>query len=173
MMQPNFSERLSQLLEAHAKVAPELLELEITETAAIEDVAGVADTVQRCNQLGVSFALDDFGVGYSSLTYLRRLPVAVIKVDQSFVRHMLHDADDLALVSGLINLSRDFKRDVVAEGVETAEHGAQLYKMGCYLVQGYGIAKPMPAEAVFDWVAGYKQDASWIDAAPLQFFDVD
>jgi len=163
MMQANFAERLASLLQSHHRVSPQLLELEITETAAIEDVAGVAETVHNCNLLGVSFALDDFGVGYSSLTYLRRLPVAVIKVDQSFVRDMLHDTDDLAVVSGLISLSRDFKRKVVAEGVETAEHGAKLLKMGCYLVQGYGIAKPMPAEAVLAWVAGYKQDASWTE----------
>lgn len=161
MMQPNFTERLANLLQAAPNVSPSMLELEITETAAIEDVAGVAETVQHCNELGVSFALDDFGVGYSSLTYLRRLPVAVIKIDQSFVRDMLHDADDMSVVSGLISLSRDFKRKVVAEGVETAEHGAQLLKMGCYLAQGYGIAKPMPAELVLAWVEGYRQDASW------------
>ncbi|OIQ96875.1 cyclic di-GMP phosphodiesterase Gmr [mine drainage metagenome] len=161
MMQMNFAERLASLLQNAPNVTPKLLELEITETAAIEDVAGVAETVHQCNLLGVSFALDDFGVGYSSLTYLRRLPVAVIKIDQSFVRDMLHDMDDLAVVSGLISLSRDFRRKVVAEGVETAEHGALLLKMGCYLAQGYGIAKPMPAEEVLAWVAGYKQDASW------------
>ena len=161
MIEVNFTERLEHLLKAAPNVQPNLLELEITETAAIEDVAGVADTVSKCNLLGVSFALDDFGVGYSSLTYLRRLPVAVIKIDQSFVRDMLHDADDLAVVAGVISLSRDFKRKVVAEGVETAEHGAQLLRMGCYLAQGYGIAKPMPADAVLAWVAAYKQDASW------------
>lgn len=161
MMQLNFAERLSCLLQQAPAVAPHLLELEITETAAIEDVAGVAATIGHCNSLGVSFALDDFGVGYSSLTYLRRLPVAVIKIDQSFVRDMLHDAEDLAVVSGLIGLSRDFKRKVVAEGVETAEHGALLLKMGCYLAQGYGIARPMPAENVLAWVEDYKQDAAW------------
>jgi EAL domain-containing protein (putative c-di-GMP-specific phosphodiesterase class I) len=109
----------------------------------------------------VSFALDDFGVGYSSLTYLRRLPVEVIKVDQSFVRDMLFDADDLAVVAGVISLSQGFKRQVVAEGVETAEHGLQLLKMGCHLAQGYGIARPMPAEAVPAWVEAYKPDVSW------------
>jgi diguanylate cyclase (GGDEF)-like protein/PAS domain S-box-containing protein len=161
MMQKDFTERLLFLLRAHPNVSPNLLELEITETAAIEDVAGVAETVHNCNLLGVTFALDDFGVGYSSLTYLRRLPVAAIKIDQSFVRDMLVDPDDLAVVSGLISLSRDFKRDVVAEGVETAAHGVQLLKMGCRLVQGYGIAKPMPADSVLAWVASYKQEASW------------
>lgn len=161
MTQADFAARLASLLRSCPSVAPDRLELEITETAAIEDIAGVAQTINNCKLLGVHFALDDFGVGYSSLTYLRRLPVEVIKVDQSFVRDMLHDADDLAVVSGLISLSRDFKRQVVAEGVETAEHGVQLLRMGCTLAQGYGIARPMPAEAVPAWVVGYKPDESW------------
>jgi len=161
MMHPDFAARLATLLRSYPDVAPSKLELEITETAAIEDIAGVAQTINSCKLLGVSFALDDFGVGYSSLTYLRRLPVEVIKVDQSFVRDMLHDDEDLAVVSGLISLSRDFKRQVVAEGVETVEHGLQLLKMGCYLAQGYGIARPMPAEEVQGWIASYKPDSSW------------
>lgn len=163
MIQANFASRLATLMRSFPCVAPSRLELEITETAAIEDIAGVAKTINSCKLQGVSFALDDFGVGYSSLTYLRRLPVEVIKVDQSFVCDMLHDADDLAVVSGVISLSRDFNRQVVAEGVETAEHGLQLLKMGCYLAQGFGIARPMPAEDVPAWIKGYKPDASWTE----------
>ena len=163
MIQANFSARLATLMRSFPCVVPGRLELEITETAAIEDMAGVAQTINSCKLLGVSFALDDFGVGYSSLTYMRRLPVEVIKIDQSFVCDMLHDADDLAVVSGVISLSRDFNRQVVAEGVETAEHGMQLLKMGCYLAQGFGIARPMPAEDVPAWIQGYKPDASWIE----------
>jgi len=140
---------------------PNMLELEITETAAIEDVAVVAKTINSCKQLGVSFALDDFGVGYSSLSYLRHLPVEVIKIDQSFIRDMLHDADDLAVVSGVISLSRSFGRQVVAEGVETAAHGVQLLKMGCRVAQGYGIARPMQASSVRQWIKEYKPDDSW------------
>ncbi|OIQ80321.1 cyclic di-GMP phosphodiesterase Gmr [mine drainage metagenome] len=161
MMQPDFAARLAALLHGMPQVAPDRLELEITETAAIENIAGVAQTINSCKLLGVSFALDDFGVGYSSLTYLRRLPVEVIKIDQSFVRDMLHDQEDLAVVSGLISLSRDFKRQVVAEGVETAEHGVHLLKMGCRLAQGYGIARPVPAEEVHAWVRAYRPDDSW------------
>lgn len=161
MVQKNFSERLTALLAEVPKVMPSKLELEITETAAIEDVAGVGQTIADCKVLGVSFALDDFGVGYSSLTYLRRLPVEVIKIDQSFVRDMLQDADDLAVVAGVISLSRDFKRKVVAEGVETPEQGVWLLRMGCSMVQGYGIARPMPANAVHTWVETYQHDASW------------
>lgn len=161
MMKGDFATRLAALLGNFPHIEPSHLELEITETAAIEDIAGVAETINSCKLLGVSFALDDFGVGYSSLTYLRRLPVEVIKVDQSFVRDMLHDDEDLAVVSGLISLSRDFKRQVIAEGVETAEHGVRLLKMGCHLAQGYGIARPMPAEVVPAWIRGYIPDKSW------------
>ncbi len=161
IVQSDFSERLALIFADFPQVAPGKLELEITETAAIEDISGVAQTISSCRQLGVSFALDDFGVGYSSLTYLRRLPVEVIKIDQSFVRDMLQDADDLAVVAGVISLSRDFKRKVVAEGVETAEQGVWLLRMGCSVVQGYGIARPMPADEVHAWVGGYQPDASW------------
>lgn len=161
MMQPNFATRLAEMLKQYPSVKPSQLMLEITETAAIEDIAGVARIVNSCKLLGVTFALDDFGVGYSSLTYLRRLPVDLVKIDQSFVRDMLHDTDDLAVVSGVISLSRDFKRQVVAEGVESAEHGERLLQMGCHLVQGYGIAKPMEANKVPGWVNGYQQDSAW------------
>jgi diguanylate cyclase (GGDEF)-like protein/PAS domain S-box-containing protein len=161
MVQENFTPRLAQLLSEFPEVEPAKLELEITETAAIEDVAGVVQTMNGCKSLGVSFALDDFGVGYSSLTYLRRLPVAVIKVDRSFVHDMLHDSNDLAMVAGIISLGRDFRCSVVAEGVETAEHGLQLLRMGCTVAQGYGIARPMPADQILDWIKAYQPNPTW------------
>lgn len=161
MVQLNFSKRLSMLLESYADVPANLLELEITETAVIEDIELVAKTIKTCREFGVKFALDDFGVGYSSLTYLRRLPVEVIKVDQSFVRDMLRDADDLAVVSSVISLGNSFGLDVVAEGVETVEHGVALKEMGCQFAQGYGISRPLPAKAFAGWVKAYIPDASW------------
>ncbi len=161
IVQPNFTERLILLLADFPEIAPHKIELEITETAAIEDVSGVANTINSCKQLGISFALDDFGVGYSSLTYLRRLPVETIKIDQSFVRDMLQDVDDLAVVAGVISLSRDFKRKVVAEGVENSEQGLWLLRMGCSVVQGYGVARPMPADEVQLWVESYRQAPDW------------
>jgi len=121
-----------------------------------------------CKLLGVSFALDDFGVGYSSLTYLRRLPVTVIKVDRSFVRDMLQDSNDLAMVAGIISLGRDFRCKVVAEGVETAEHGLQLLRMGCTVAQGYGIARPMPADQVYDWIRSYQPNAGWAEVGKVE-----
>jgi EAL domain-containing protein (putative c-di-GMP-specific phosphodiesterase class I) len=111
--------------------------------------------------MGVSFALDDFGTGYSSLTYLKRLPAETLKIDQSFVRDMLDDPGDLAIVNGVIGLAKSFDRMVIAEGVETRAHGELLLSIGCELAQGYGIARPMPVENVPDWVAGWHQQATW------------
>jgi EAL domain-containing protein (putative c-di-GMP-specific phosphodiesterase class I) len=116
-----------------------------------------------CQALGVSFALDDFGTGYSSLTYLKRLPAELLKIDQSFVRDMQSDADDLAIVQGVIGLAKAFGRQVIAEGVETAALGAVLLSMGCDLAQGYGIAKPMPSAEIPAWVDLWRADASWTD----------
>ena len=107
--------------------------------------------------------LDDFGTGYSSLTYLKRLRVATLKIDQSFVRDMLDDPDDLAILEGVIGLAAAFRREVVAEGVETIEHGTALLQLGCALAQGFGIARPMPPERLPDWVANWKPEKVWCD----------
>jgi EAL domain-containing protein (putative c-di-GMP-specific phosphodiesterase class I) len=102
--------------------------------------------------MGIRFALDDFGTGYSSLTYLKHLPVETLKIDQSFVRDMLDDANDLAIVNGVIGLARAFCRQVVAEGVETTAHRDVLVSIGCDVAQGFGIARPMPAKDFPAWV---------------------
>jgi diguanylate cyclase (GGDEF)-like protein/PAS domain S-box-containing protein len=161
LQQPDFTQRLTTLLAAHPNVKPCYLELEVLETSALDDVHHVSTTMLECIALGVSFALDDFGTGYSSLTYLRRLPANLIKIDQSFVRDMLIDTDDFAIVEGVIALAKSFKREVIAEGVETIEHGKALLQLGCNLAQGYGIAKPMPAHDVPVWVNNWRPDASW------------
>ncbi|MBA6364419.1 EAL domain-containing protein [Colwellia sp. BRX8-4] len=161
LQQPDFTQRLTTLLAAHPNVKPCYLELEVLETSALDDVHHVSTTMLECIALGVSFALDDFGTGYSSLTYLRRLPANLIKIDQSFVRDMLIDTDDFAIVEGVIALAKSFKREVIAEGVETIEHGKALLQLGCNLAQGYGIAKPMPAHDVPAWVNNWRPDASW------------
>ena len=161
LQQTNFVNRLTTLLVAHPDVSPCYLELEVLETSALEDVHHVSKTMSDCMEQGVKFAFDDFGTGYSSLTYLRRLPANLIKIDQSFVRDMLHDMDDLAIVEGVIALAKSFKRDVIAEGVETIAHGTALLQIGCELAQGYGIAKPMPAGDIPNWVSKWKPDTSW------------
>jgi len=161
LQKEGFTARLATLLAKHPTVAPVSLELEVLETSRLNDVEGVAEIMRACIELGVSFSLDDFGTGYSSLTYLRRLPARQIKIDQSFVRDMLIDPDDLAIVEGVIGLAKSFKREVIAEGVETIEHGSELLQLGCDLAQGYGIARPMQAKDLPEWVEKWRPDASW------------
>ncbi|WP_229205527.1 MULTISPECIES: bifunctional diguanylate cyclase/phosphodiesterase [unclassified Duganella] len=164
---PDFVERLTAILAEFPDVPPHMLELEILESSALSDIAHVRDIMHDCQALGISFALDDFGTGYSSMSYLKRLPADVLKIDQSFVRNMLVDRDDLHLVSAVIGLARSFGLGVIAEGVETIEHGAMLMRLGCDLVQGYGIARPMPADDVLSWVASFDTAAVWQAAASL------
>jgi EAL domain-containing protein (putative c-di-GMP-specific phosphodiesterase class I) len=163
LQQANFVERLRATLARHPTIKPSCLELEILETSALEDVAGVSFAIEACRNIGVMFALDDFGTGYSSLTYLKRLSVSMLKIDQSFVRDMLTDPDDLAILEGVIGLASAFRRSVIAEGVETIEHGTMLLQLGCDWAQGYGIARPMPAEAMPNWVETWRPDATWGD----------
>jgi len=138
------------------------LDIEILESVAMQNLGHVRSVIDACRAFGVLFALDDFGTGYSSLAYLKRLPVDILKIDQSFVRDMLNDDSDLAVVEGVISLAQVFRRQVIAEGVETAEQGAQLIRLGCEVAQGYGIARPMPGEAVLEWARCFKPDPSWI-----------
>ena len=161
LLKPDFVERLALALTAYPTVAAERLELEILETAALGDMHKAVEVLQRCMALGIRFSLDDFGTGYSSLTYLRKLPVATLKIDQSFVRDMLVDPDDLGIVHGVIQLAGAFHREVIAEGVETMEHGVALRAMGCHLTQGYGIAKPMPADRLPQWCVNWRVAGSW------------
>lgn len=161
LSQPDFTSELAQHLEHWPKVSAGNLKLEITESTALGDIASVAKVIEACHQLGVSFAVDDFGTGYSSLTYLRHLPAEMLKIDQSFVRDMLVDADDMAIIQGVIGLGMAFNRSVIAEGVESAEHGLRLMQLGCDLGQGYGIARPMPPVEMPRWVKEYKQDPIW------------
>ncbi|MDO8346718.1 MAG: EAL domain-containing protein [Rugosibacter sp.] len=161
LQQPDFSERLGIILARHPEIPPSDLELEVLETSALEDLVHATATIDACHTLGVDFALDDFGTGYSSLTYLKRLPVAMLKIDQSFVRDMLDDPDDLAILEGIIGLAAAFGREVIAEGVESVEHGDLLLQLGCHLGQGYGIARPMPADQIPGWIARWRPSDSW------------
>jgi len=118
------------------------------------------------------FALDDFGTGYSSLTYLKRLPVSMLKIDQSFVRDMLDDTDDLTILEGVVSLATAFHREVIAEGVETVEHGEMLLQLGCELAQGYGIARPMPAADFPGWAIAWKPHPAWRDLSSVKRGDL-
>nr|WP_225777144.1 GGDEF and EAL domain-containing protein [Pseudomonas sp. Marseille-Q3773] len=159
----DFAERLRQLLTEYPEVDPARLDLEIVESVAIDNLEHVGRCLDACRALGVRFSLDDFGTGYSSLNYLKRLPTQTIKIDQSFVRDILHDQDDLALTRAVIGLARAFGREVIAEGLESVEHGRVLMGLGCELAQGYCIARPMPASEVGNWAQAYRQPAQWRD----------
>jgi diguanylate cyclase (GGDEF)-like protein/PAS domain S-box-containing protein len=163
LQQNDFVLRLKAILARHPQVNPAKLELEVLETSALADIAQVSQVIEDCAEIGVRFALDDFGTGYSSLTYLKRLRVALLKIDQSFVRDMLDDPDDLAILEGVIGLAVAFKREVIAEGVETVEHGTALLQLGCELAQGYGIARPMPPEQLPAWAATWRPDDAWCE----------
>jgi diguanylate cyclase (GGDEF)-like protein/PAS domain S-box-containing protein len=168
LQQANFIKRLSTLLAAHPEVDPHYLELEILESSVLSDISQVFDTMNVCHELGVHFSLDDFGTGYSSLTHIKRLPAYLIKIDQSFVRDMLEDIDDLAIVESVVGLAKTFKREVIAEGVETIEHGVALLQLGCELAQGYGIARPMTAGDIPEWISNWKADDSWQAKSPIE-----
>jgi predicted signal transduction protein with EAL and GGDEF domain len=166
LLNPSFGQRLAQALAIEPTLPPECVKLEVLETAAIVDINLAVDILVQCRKLGVHFALDDFGTGYSSLTYLRKLPVDTLKIDQSFVRDMLVDSDDMGIVEGVIRLGEAFRKTIVAEGVETLEHGSALLAMGCTLAQGYGIARPMPAAQFMDWCARWRSEQRWLAWAP-------
>jgi diguanylate cyclase (GGDEF)-like protein/PAS domain S-box-containing protein len=156
LQEPDFSQRLAELLARHAEPLAGFLEIEITESAAHVDIEATSALLTRCRALGVRFSLDDFGTGFSNLTSLKRLPVDVLKIDRSFVHQMLDDAQDRAIVEGVIGLAGTFGCTVVAEGVESPAQARALLDMGCALGQGIGIAAPMPVAQVADWINQYR-----------------
>ena len=169
LQEADFMRKVTDLLTEFPEVSPRLIEMEILESAALAELKSASRIMSWCKDLGIDFALDDFGNGYSSLAYLKQLPAATLKIDQSFIRDMLEDPDSLAITEGILGLARAFQRDAIAEGVETLEHGIMLLQMGCDLGQGYGIARPMPASAVAAWAAAYRVDPRWIDAGATEW----
>jgi EAL domain-containing protein (putative c-di-GMP-specific phosphodiesterase class I) len=171
LQQADFIERFTEILAEFPDVPANGLDLEILETTAMHDLEAVSRRIQECARLGVDFALDDFGTGYSSLTYFRHLPVTFLKIDRSFVADILDNAEDQALVESLIGMAHALNRKVIAEGVETVEHGIPLLRYGCDYAQGFGIARPMPADEVIPWIDAWRLPESWkaaIDSGPFK-----
>ncbi|HNA66747.1 MAG TPA: EAL domain-containing protein [Rhodocyclaceae bacterium] len=166
LQQDTFAARLAERLSRHPELPAGRIELEILETAALEDLSRISRLMETCRRFGVSFALDDFGTGYASLAYLKHLPANLLKIDQSFIRDMLSDPEDHAIVQGIVGLAMAFRREVIAEGVESLAHGEALLALGCPLAQGYCIARPMPAAAVAPWVAHWCNPPEWSQPAP-------
>ena len=161
LQQNDFATWVAQCLQRHPGVPGHMVEIEITESAALYDLHAVTGTLESLRALGVAVSLDDFGTGYSSLTYLRRLPMDTLKIDQSFVHGMMNDPGDLAIVQGVIGLARSFGYRVIAEGVETIEQGQMLLQLGCPQAQGYCIGKPMPLEDFVGWTRTWQPPAGW------------
>ena len=129
-------------------LAPSSLDLEITESIAMHDVAHTGRVLAELADLGVQISMDDFGTGHSSLNYLKHFPIRRLKIDQSFVAGMTHDEKDKAIVATIISIARNLGLDVTAEGVETEEQAALLAALACADVQGYLFGVPVPAEDV-------------------------
>jgi diguanylate cyclase (GGDEF)-like protein len=156
---PELVEHLTELL-AEQDVAPNQIQLEITEGALMADPRRVLVTLHKLDRLGVALSLDDFGTGYSSLQHLRRLPLAEVKIDRSFVLGMASDPDDAAVVRSIIELARNLGLRVVAEGVEDDRTRHMLLEAGCEVAQGWLYARPMPADELVGWLARYHPLAS-------------
>ncbi|MDJ0656161.1 MAG: EAL domain-containing protein [Xanthomonadales bacterium] len=138
-------ERVSDVLSTTG-LPPAYLELEITETTLVDNLDHTADSLNRLRDLGVRLSLDDFGTGYSSLTYLKRFPLHRLKIDQSFVRDVMEDADDARIVSAIVSLAHNLGISVVAEGVESEEQLQFLRDLDCDEVQGYLMSPPVDSD---------------------------
>ena len=129
-----------------AGIDPAKLKLELTESLMLDDIEATIDKMLQLKQLGVSFSMDDFGTGHSSLSNLKRLPLEQIKIDRSFVRDLTIDPDDAIIIKAIINLSISLNLNVIAEGVETEAQCQFLYENGCNQYQGYLFSRPLPIE---------------------------
>ena len=139
--------RVSRALE-DSGLPPERLQLELTETVLMDDVDGHVAVMRDLKKLGLSLALDDFGKGYSSLSYLHRFPIDRIKIDRDFVRGLPNSRADQAIVSAVLSFARALEMEVVAEGVETEQHVDALRELGCEYAQGFFFHRPMEAERI-------------------------
>ncbi|WP_322784915.1 EAL domain-containing protein [Cupriavidus cauae] len=166
LLQPDFIMHLRGMLSRHPGAQPQDLELEILETSAVEDFVQVSQLMALCERMGLRFAIDDFGSGYSSLTYLKRLPAYLLKIDQGFIRDMLEDPDDIAILDALLALARSFGRNCIAEGVESIKHGEILLRLGCEWGQGYAIGHPMPVHEFEQWLHTWQVPVSWMGFKP-------
>jgi diguanylate cyclase (GGDEF)-like protein/PAS domain S-box-containing protein len=151
-----FIDRLRRQLNQYPRVPASHLQVEVLESAALRDIEKVGAIIRDCRNLGIRFALDDFGTGYSSLTYLSKLPVDTLKIDQSFVRDMLEDRGDMAIVQGIIALAAGFGLRTVAEGIENEAQFRVLREAGCEAGQGFAISVPLTAVELSTWNAGMK-----------------
>lgn len=161
---PDFLSRLADILRECPDLPRFSLVLELLESSSLHSLERTAVVISACQAMGVAVAIDDFGTGYSSLSYLKQLPADVLKIDRSFVRDMLHDEGDRAILSGILHLGKAFRRTVIAEGVESEAQGRALMDMGCGLAQGFAISPPLAASAFAPWVRTWVPPLCWTGA---------
>lgn len=161
LQHPNFVKKLFDTLARYPNVPHRLLMLEILETEAIEDLTLVSQIIAECKAKGINFSLDDFGTGYASLTFLKELNTAEVKIDRSFIIDIFDNPKELVILKTMIEFCRVIGRTLVAEGVETIAHGKLLNLLGCNLIQGYAIAKPIPATKLIPWIKNWKLAPEW------------
>ncbi|CAK0763305.1 two-component system, sensor histidine kinase and response regulator [Gammaproteobacteria bacterium] len=150
--QPDLVKIVADILTETA-LEPRLLELEITESVLMEHAKETLATLHQLKEIGVTLAIDDFGTGYSSLSYLKRFPVDTLKIDRTFVHDVHTSPDDASIITSIIALAHSLRRTVVAEGVETIQQREFLVQAGCDYIQGYLLAKPLPAEEFERWLS--------------------
>ncbi|WP_199032682.1 EAL domain-containing protein [Ralstonia sp. ASV6] len=163
---PHFVDDMRAMLDEF-EIHPASIELEITESALIQDSAIVCKRLLMLRDLGVKLSIDDFGAGYASLAYLKMLPVDVLKIDRSFIAALDSNKADQRIVAWTIRLAHDFGMQVVAEGVETKQVMDLLREMGCDMAQGYFIGRPMRADDAHAWWAANASSQASIDAPCL------
>lgn len=156
-----FIDYLNEQLQKYPLLPSQTLEIEVLESVAISDFSRAKQVINAGKKLGVRFALDDFGTGYSSISYLKNLPFDTVKIDKMFVQTMLSHPIEMEIVEATINLAKVFNLNVIAEGVETIEHGIVLLRYNCNIAQGFGIATPMPNESIVSWANEFIPDPSW------------
>jgi diguanylate cyclase (GGDEF)-like protein/PAS domain S-box-containing protein len=159
--QSDLARRVRQVL-AETGLGPSCLRLEVTESSLIDDAPSAAETMRALGQLGVGWHIDDFGVGYSSLQYLRKFPFDTLKIDRSFIRGIAQDRESQQIVRSILDLARSFGLDVVAEGIEEPDQLEQLKSLGCPCGQGYYFAPPMEAASI----EGLLQSRHWQQKQP-------
>ncbi len=152
----NLVEMVDKVLQSTG-LDPGLLDLEITETVVMQDVATSAKQLAQLKELGITLSMDDFGTGYSSLAYLKQFPIDILKIDRAFIMDITKNSDDLAVVEAIIAMGVQLKKTIIAEGVETNAQAEILKKTQCHQIQGYLVSRPVPAHEFHDFAVGWEK----------------
>ncbi len=156
-LEPHFVDELKSLITKY-HIKPSKLQIEITETLSIQNFEYTIQTLKKIKSLGVKIALDDFGTGYSSLNYIKQIPFDVLKIDQSFIRDLLKDRDDLIITKMIVEISKILNKENVAEGVENEEILEIIKNLGVRLVQGYYFSKPIPEDELKKFILNFEKN---------------